>query len=304
MSTQNGKKLSTKNANLDPPAGSGGGVKPILEPGNYEITILRTELRKERDPKFGEKLIMLVESRPLVDFQGLLIDKSDPAKGRHQGRVGYVSYARYGFKDAVTPNDVQIVRDDEILRALGVLCRNIGLGMKDWWDAQDDKHDNVDQLYAAFERDKPYLGVWFHACIAGRQYMNGQYLNYELFFPRESRELGQAFHLNQDKVQKFIFSEHVVPLSDKDKEKGETAEKVSEKTPEPAKQQTAATPSATKTDENDPLDFLNVPAPEPGSFTSQIENDWASQQNNLNGGPDALSKTEEKKENGAAPWDL
>lgn len=206
-------KLSTKGASLDPPAGTG--IRPIIHPGNHEIHILSTEVRKG-DGEFGDKVTLKVETRPLpAPFKGLAKNKEDASAGSYAGQVGWVSLSRWGFKDGETPNGFVVVRDDEMFRSLGVLCRDIGLGLAEWWDNQDGKHETVDQLYAAFEKDKPYQGVWFHACIAGKEYMNGQYVNYELFFNRETRETGKPFSLNKDKVQKYFESSHLVRLQPK-----------------------------------------------------------------------------------------
>lgn len=246
--------LSTKGASLDPPAGTG--IKPILSPGNYEIQIVNAELRKG-DAEFGDKFILVVETRPLPPpFKGLPKDKTDASKGNYLGQVGWVGLSRWGYKDAVTKAGFQIVRDDEMFRALGVLCRDIGLGLLEWWDNQDGKHATVDSLYAQFEKDKPYLGIWFHACIAGKEYMNGQYLNHELFFNPEKRETGKPFSLNKDKVQKYFESTHLVRMEAK-------ATTAAAPVPADAPPTTLGTAPATATQKAPPitsgnnLDFLN-----------------------------------------------
>lgn len=281
------KKLSTKNVSLDPPV-SAGGVKPVIQPGNHEIQILNAELRK--DPNYGDKLILTVETRPLGDgFKGLAKDKNDPSKGNYAGQIGWVNYSRYNFKDFTTEGGVQILRDDELFRAIGTLCRNIGLGLADWWDAQDGKHDTVDQLTEAFIKEKPFAGVWFYACIAGKEYMSGKYVNYELFLPREDRTLGKAVSLNKDKVQKFFEHTHLVRLQPKSTNEEPANEPQSQSATPTKKQETTSGGSMQN----------NL------SFLDELNADADTQRETLEKKEEARKAAESKSVNDdKAPWEL
>ena len=189
----------------------GSGVSPVLEPGNHEVKILTIEVRKSPDPKFGDQLNMQMETSPLPNFSGLYLDKNNTALGTYKGQVGYVGYNRFGFKDFLTSTNNQIYREVELQVAISDLCDV--LGIKEWYEAQDLKHANMDALIAAMNAEKPFKDIFFHACIGGREYMNKQnYLAYQLFLVDKNRTLGYGYSKKKEKVQIFERAVHVLPL--------------------------------------------------------------------------------------------
>lgn len=205
-------KLSTKNVNLDSPTSTGGGdyLPPVLRPGNYKIRINDLTLKED---KFSTKITLFVETEAVPGaFKGLPKSKDTP-NDTYKGQIGYVSLDRYGYKDWTSPQGAEVKRDDELFRAIGLLCRRIGT--KAWWEDADGKYDTVDELVAGFIKDRPFENRWFFACLSGREYQNGKYINNELFFGREDRVLGLPYSTDETKVQKFFASSHIIRLENK-----------------------------------------------------------------------------------------
>lgn len=271
-------KLSTKNADLTPTEDIRSFQNKVISPGNYKIKIHNVQLRPERDIKFGEKLILTVETEPIGNgFVGFHIDKDDPSKGVYEGQTGQVSMSRWGYKNDSLPSGFEISRDDEIFKAVGILCRETGLNF--WWDAQDSKYETVDEILNAFILERPFAGVWFFAIICGREYLSkdNKHINHELYFPRDERVLGKAFSLNPEKVQKYNESLHLERI----KAKPETNTSVTT--------QTASEQPKTSPEPNKPVDisksetnsavlsFLNDTSQNHGQvtspFTDEILND-------------------------------
>lgn len=176
--------ISTKNINT----GGGNSVPKTLAPGNAEIKI--NNVRLETVPYKAEAYHVVLEAEgPALggDFQGFLIDKDDPSKGTYEGQVARIRYSEYPYSDGVTKRGDVINRDEEILKAIKYLCRD--LGCEAWLDAQDEKHDTIESLVNQFGVDKPYAGKFLRVCIAGREYQNkAGYTSYDLFLPKWSKD--------------------------------------------------------------------------------------------------------------------
>lgn len=254
-------KLKTKGAELESPNQNEGFVNAVLRPGNHKLTIHSISLKKD---KFSEHLQMFVEGEPIAtpNFKGLLINKDEKEGPRYKGQVGYLKYSRYGFKDDTTPQGHQVFRDDELFRAIGLLCR--GLGLQAWWDGVDGKYDTVDQLLEAFVKEAPYKGVWFHACVAGREYLNGTHLNYELYMPKPDRSLGLPYSLHPEKVIKYFESVHVERLKAGTKPSNDQSHMVETK----SEAKTVSEPVRTKPSSQAEADFMNA-----GKSTTKEERD-------------------------------
>lgn len=198
-------KHSTKSVDLDKPAA---GMKVMLSPGNHKIKILSAELRT--DGQFGDRISLLTESEPVEgNFLGMLINKNDPTGPRYKGRVGYIELSKWPYKDWTGAHG-SIYRDEEMIRALGLLCR--GLGISKWYESKD---CTADELVNAFIQEQPFKDIFFYCVIAGREYIKDTYTNYNLYFPANDRNLGDAFSLNKDRVQKFFESSHIDRLKNK-----------------------------------------------------------------------------------------
>jgi hypothetical protein len=197
-------KISTKN--VDVMSGTDQNfIRPLLEPGKHKVKINSVFLRAEKKVEFGERLLLNLETPPVGGlFKGLQVDQADPSKGFHQGQVGNTGYSQYSFKDWTSPSGIFVSKDDEILKAIGTLCHRLGL--MNWFDAQNDKHDTVADFVKAFDTEKPFVGIYFHACIGSRQYRSkdGKYLNDDLYIVKDDRVMGHSFGLDEKKVREFF----------------------------------------------------------------------------------------------------
>lgn len=177
--------LSTKDVNV----GGGNNISKLIEPGNITATIGKVELDQ---PNFLQKdqgyyLVLHLEGPDLGDdFEGFFIDKDDESLGRHKCQVGRVKYSKWPFKDGETKSGIQINRDTEILKALKNLCTEMDI--TDWFEAQDNKHDTIEEFVTAFNQDAPYAGKPLNYCVAARQYhkQNG-YLGNDCYLPKYNK---------------------------------------------------------------------------------------------------------------------
>lgn len=207
--------ISTKNVK-DPESvsGSGGGLKPILSAGNYFVAIRGIELRKDKNwEKYGDKLVLRLETEPIPGLKGLPLDKAKPELGTHTGQIGYVSYSRWGFSDYTAPDNSVFTRIDSLLVALKTICKE--LGILEWFDNANEKYATIEDFVVAFNLEAPYKNIFFHAALYGREYLNGTYLNQDLYFPKFDRVLGKPFSLNKEKVITFYESTGIERLTNK-----------------------------------------------------------------------------------------
>lgn len=205
--------ISTKNVNTEQPV-SGGGLKPILSPGNHFLTIRGIELRKDKNwEKYGDKIVLRMETQPIEGLKGLALDKTKPELGTYAGQIGFVGYSKFGFVDHTADNGTVYVRVDGILSAIKTICEE--LKILDWFDKADGRFQTIEEFVAGFNNEAPYKGIFFYCAIYGREYLNGTYVNHDLYMPRADRTLGKPFSLSQEKVIKFFESAGIERLADK-----------------------------------------------------------------------------------------
>jgi hypothetical protein len=176
--------ISTKNINT----GGGSSVPKTLGTGNAEIKINNVRLETVPYKQDAYHVVLEAEGPALgADFQGFLIDKDDASKGNYAGQVGRIRYSEYPYSDGITKRGDVISRDEEVLKAIKNLCRD--LQCESWFDSQDEKHDTIESLVSQFGSDKPYAGKFLRVCIAGREYQNkAGYTSYDLFLPKWSKD--------------------------------------------------------------------------------------------------------------------
>lgn len=172
--------LSTKDITVNP----GGTKSKLIEPGINVCKILKVELEV---PAFNRRAyfvkLHLVTEDLGDDFDGFFIDKDNPDDGKYKGQVGRVRFSQYAFMDNTTKSGVKIDRDLAMMKALLSLCKE--LGCEDWFNAQDNKHETIEDLYDQFNADAPYEGIYLRFCIASQQYWNKEgYKNHDLFLPK------------------------------------------------------------------------------------------------------------------------
>jgi hypothetical protein len=172
-------KISTK----DIPVG-GGSVPKVIQPGNRVLKINSVGLEKFPFKDGAYHFIFNVEGPDLgEDFEGFLVDKNDPSKGKHKGQVGKIKASEWAFSDGETKGGVKISRDREILKFMQNLCKQ--LDAVKWFETQDNKHDTIEGLVEKFNEDKLYIDKWLKMCVGGKEYLNGQgYTNHDLFLPK------------------------------------------------------------------------------------------------------------------------
>jgi hypothetical protein len=168
--------------------GTGGsGIPKTITPGNHKLKL--NSLVGE-DFKFipgGISLVLNVETEPLEGFEGFMLDKENPDAGNYKGQIGRVKSGQYAFADGVTKSGVQISRDNSILVFIKSLCTT--LDIVDWFDAQDNKHNTIEEFITAFDKTAPYQDKYLDFCIAGKEYEGKTgYTNYDLYLPKSSRD--------------------------------------------------------------------------------------------------------------------
>lgn len=216
--------ISTKNTKTEEQTTSGG-LKPVISPSNETITILSIELKKDKNSeRFGDKLVLKVMGPEREGFKGLLINKEKPELGHYKGQTGYVNYSRWGFKNDVTPQGTEVFREEALLKAIKNICDE--LKISDWFEKasdvyptiyseQEEGSPKVEDFIKHFNETAPFKGIYFYACIYGREYTSNSYVNYDMFFPRFDRILGKPFSLHKDKVITFFESAGIERLKDK-----------------------------------------------------------------------------------------
>lgn len=177
-------KLSTKNIKTD----GEGGVSKTLDPGTNLCKINNITLEEFKFKEGALNVMLHLEGEDLgKEFEGFFINKDKPELGRHKGKVGQVKATEWAFADGETKSGVAVSRDKEMMKYLKQFCTS--LGCLAWFDAQDEKHDTIQSIYAAFAKDKPFKDQFYRFTIGGKEYTNrGGYKAYELFLPKYSKE--------------------------------------------------------------------------------------------------------------------
>jgi len=175
--------LSTKDIKT-----GGDGVSKTLEPGINTCKINNITLEEFKFKEGALNVMLHLEGEDLgSSFEGFFINKDKPEAGRHKGKVGVVKLTEWAFADGETKSKVPVSRDQELLKSLKQLC--VSLGCLKWLEDQDGKHANVQSLFTAFAKDKPFGNTFFRFCIGGKEYVNrGGYTAHELFLPKYSKE--------------------------------------------------------------------------------------------------------------------
>lgn len=200
-------KLSTKNIKTE----TGGGIPKSIQPGNHLCKILSVGLEEFKFKENAYHIKLYLETSPLAsDFEGFFIDKNNESLGRHKGQVGWVRASEWAFADGTTKGGVEVSRDQDIMKFIKTLCQS--LGKKDWLVTQDEKHETIESLVAAFNAEAPFKDIFLEYCIGGKEYQNKQgYTQYDLFLPKFSKA-GTPFQAKGTTPNKLIVfkeSEHI-----------------------------------------------------------------------------------------------
>ena len=134
----------------------------------------------------AKHLILHVETEPIDDFEGFMVDKENESLGRYAGQIGKVKASQYAYADGETKSGIKINRDKSLMIFLKTLCNNIGIS--EWFVAQDNLHDTIEDLIIAFNKTAPFKDIYIDFCIAGKEYVGKTgYTNYDMYLPKADK---------------------------------------------------------------------------------------------------------------------
>jgi hypothetical protein len=198
--------LSTTDLGIE----GGSGLPKTISPGNYTLKINSLVLEDFKFIDGAKHLIINVETEPIEGFEGFMIDKDNPDAGHYAGQIGRVKASQYAFADGETKNGTKVYRD----KSLMIFMKNLTttLGISDWFLAQDNKHDSIEEFIDAFNETAPFKSKYLDFCIAGKEYegKNG-YTNYDMWLPKGSKD-AYSIAPKGGKVMTFDETEHLKKL--------------------------------------------------------------------------------------------
>lgn len=171
-----------------------------ISPGNHTLKINSLELEDFSFIPDAKHLILHLETEPIDDFEGFMVDKENESLGKYAGQIGKVKASQYAYADGETKSGIKINRDKSIMIFLKTLCNN--LGISDWFVAQDNLHNTIEDFIAAFNKTAPFKDKYLTYCIAGKEYIGKTgYTNYDLHLPKADK--GKYSFGVEDKVTRY-----------------------------------------------------------------------------------------------------
>ena len=191
---------------------TGGGKTPkTLQPGNTSVKI--NSIYLDTVPWSNEEFNLMMDCQGAdlgADFEGFFIDKNNEGLGRHTGQVGRIRSSQWTYANKEIPGGITIERDVEITKFLKNLA--VATDCVAWLEAEDGKHETIQSLVEKMSEDAPFDGKYLNVCLGGREYENkGGYTNYDLFFPKFSKQgvPFEAADVNSGRVYTFSDSDHI-----------------------------------------------------------------------------------------------
>jgi hypothetical protein len=195
--------------------GGGSGLPKTIQTGNHVLKINKITLEDYQFIDNAKHLVLHVETQPIDGFEGFMIDKDDESKGHYAGQIGRVKASQYAFADGETKSGVKIQRDRSLLIFLQNLCKS--LGVNEWFVAQDDKHDTIEDFIKAFAKDAPFTDKYMEFCIAGKEYESKSgYTNYDMWLPKGEGNKYAYGEIEGGKVLKYDESKHLKKMEVKE----------------------------------------------------------------------------------------
>jgi len=77
--------------------GTGSGMPKTIAPGNHVLKVNSIHLEEFTFIDGAYHLMLNVETPPIDDFEGFMIDKDDESKGHYAGQIGRVKASQYAF---------------------------------------------------------------------------------------------------------------------------------------------------------------------------------------------------------------
>jgi hypothetical protein len=196
--------------------GSGGSsMSKTITPGNHRLKINSVELEDFRFIDGAKHLILNVETEPIEDFEGFLLDKDDPGAGNYAGQIGKVKASQYAYADGETKSGIKVQRDRSIMIFLQGLSK--ALGINDWFVEQDNKHETIEDFVKAFSKEAPYKDKFLDFCVSGKEYLNKNgYTNYDMWLPKAENKKYAYGEVESEKVIKYNEEKHLKKLEVKE----------------------------------------------------------------------------------------
>lgn len=177
----------------------------VLTPGVHFCRIRGIELSSPPyDPKAIQITLLLEGEDKGLGFEGALIDKNDPSKGRYTGQIGYVKLSRYAFRDWTTPDGKFIDADTSACRAIAKLASQLKILEELKNDPRLQKEVNVEELV---QIARPYFldpDLWAYYAIGGTEKWVEGYSNpnYNLYLVKPEKGFTNV-SVNKEKVQPY-----------------------------------------------------------------------------------------------------
>jgi len=186
---------------------TGNGLPKTISPGNIKLKINSLELEDFSFIPGAMHLLLHTETEPIEGFDGFMIDKDDASKGHYAGQIGKVKASQYAFADGETKSGIKIQRDKSLLIFLKTLSSN--LGISEWFESQDGKHETIEDFVAAFNKTAPFKDIYLEYCIAGKEYVGKTgYTNYDMYLPKADKGK-YAFGKDASKIITYVEALHV-----------------------------------------------------------------------------------------------
>lgn len=180
--------LSTKVTN----GGDTSNLPKTLSPGFHKLKLNKLEIQDFKYLPGAKHLYLHFETEPIEGFTGFKIDNNNPELGNYQGQVARVKAGQYAFANGKTKTGIEIDRDQAFMIFMKNLCE--ALGITEWYQAQDEKFDTLEELVEAFNETAPFQDVYLDVCISGKEYLNNSgYTAYDMWLSKPSRTEGYSF---------------------------------------------------------------------------------------------------------------
>lgn len=205
--------LSTKDLNEST------SVRKTIVPGNQILKINSVNLEPFKFVEDSYHLMLHVETKPINNFEGFLINPDSPEEGNYNGQIGRVKSNKYAYSDGETKSGIKIERDRSILMFIKNLCTALDASSDNdnyltWFSDQDGEHETIENFVEAFDsKIRTDDDVYLKFCIAGKEYENKNgYINYDMYLPKAGR--GQYIFGSPESNNVIEYSEdnHLVKL--------------------------------------------------------------------------------------------
>jgi len=205
-------------------------VSKILLPGTHKCRIIDLKLERPPYDKDQYNLIFVLEGPEIGDgFEGIQVDRNNPARGNYKGQIASVRSGQFGFKDWVYKGK-NILRDESIQTYLGSFLTQMGI--LDKFQSLKIECLTIEDLVAAVKSFVCKPDFWMYFTIGGQKYFKdgSDFPNYSLYLPKRV-EGKYAYAMTQDNPNFFTFNEAVHIYEKKVSE--DASETVSEFSPAP-----------------------------------------------------------------------